>query len=124
MKREFNVEANVGRPWWPIAKRSEKRSKARRQVRPPVRRPRPIRPCGTLGRPANPAAGFQFESKIVGGVVPREYWNAVEKGAREALESGVISGYPMVDVHVTLLDGSYHEVDSSEMAFHTAASMA
>ena len=65
-----------------------------------------------------------FESKIVGGVVPREYWAAVEKGVRSAAETGVLAGYPVVDVHVELVDGSYHEVDSSEMAFQVAGSMA
>ncbi|MEZ4580637.1 MAG: hypothetical protein R3A10_03095 [Caldilineaceae bacterium] len=68
--------------------------------------------------------GIEFEEKIVGGVVPREYFNAVEKGVREAAESGVLSGYPVVDVKIALVDGSYHEVDSSEMAFKIAGSMA
>jgi elongation factor G len=68
--------------------------------------------------------GFQFVNKIVGGVIPREYIPAVENGVREALEGGVIAGYPVIDVKITLVDGSYHEVDSSEMAFKIAGSQA
>ena len=71
-----------------------------------------------------PGKGFVFENKIVGGSVPREYIPAVEKGIREALESGVLAGYPVVDIQVSLMDGSYHDVDSSEMAFKIAGSMA
>ena len=74
--------------------------------------------------PLRPASAFQFADETKGGVVPREYIPAVEKGVREALETGVLAGYPVVDVKVALLDGSYHEVDSSEMAFKIAASMA
>jgi elongation factor G len=73
--------------------------------------------------PNEPGKGFQFDNKIVGGAVPREYVPAVEKGIREAMETGVLAGYPMVDVTVRLTDGSYHEVDSSEMAFKIAASV-
>lgn len=73
--------------------------------------------------PAKPGTGWSFENKIVGGTIPREYIPACEKGVREALESGVLAGYPLVDVKVTLTDGSYHEVDSSEIAFKIAASM-
>ena len=74
--------------------------------------------------PLPPAKGFEFVNKIVGGVIPREYIPAVEKGIKEALTSGVLAGYPVVDVRVTLTDGSFHEVDSSEMAFKIAGSMA
>jgi elongation factor G len=74
--------------------------------------------------PAEPGAGFVFEDKIVGGVVPREFIKPVEAGIREALENGVLAGYPMVDVKATLTYGSYHDVDSSEMAFKIAGSMA
>jgi elongation factor G len=73
--------------------------------------------------PQEPGKGFEFENKIVGGRVPREYIPAVEKGIREAMENGVIAGYPMVDIKVRIIDGSYHDVDSSEMAFKIAASM-
>ena len=74
--------------------------------------------------PAEPGAGFIFEDKIVGGVIPREFIKPVEAGIREALENGVLAGYPMVDVKATLVFGSYHDVDSSEMAFKIAGSMA
>ncbi len=73
--------------------------------------------------PLEPGQGFEFVNKIVGGVVPREYIPAVEAGVREAMTSGVLAGYPTIDVRVTLFDGSYHEVDSSEMAFKIAGSM-
>jgi elongation factor G len=121
--REFKVEANVGRP--EVAYRETVRRKA-------GARGRFVRQTGGRGQygdveielePA-PGKGFVFENKIVGGSVPREYIPAVEKGIREALESGVLAGYPVVDVQVSLLDGSYHDVDSSEMAFKIAGSMA
>src|SRR5262249_4808961 len=74
--------------------------------------------------PLGPASGFEFVDKIKGGRIPREYIPAVEKGLKEALDSGVMAGYPVVDVRVTLFDGSFHEVDSSEIAFKIAASQA
>jgi elongation factor G len=123
MRREFNVHANVGKPM--VAYRESIRVRAEAQGKF-------IRQSGGRGQygdvviaiePGVPGSGFQFENKSVGGVVPKEYHNSVERGAREALESGIVAGYPMVDILVTLLDGSYHEVDSSEMAFQTAASM-
>jgi elongation factor G len=122
--REFKVEANVGRP--EVAYRETIRRKAEA-------RGRFVRQTGGRGQygdveievePAESGKGFVFENKIVGGSIPREYIPAVEKGMREASESGVLAGYPMVDVQVSLLDGSYHEVDSSEMAFKIAGSMA
>src|SRR5690606_4712332 len=73
--------------------------------------------------PLPPGSGFEFVNKIVGGVVPREYIPAVEAGVKEAMLNGVLAGYPVVDVRVTIVDGSYHEVDSSEMAFKIAGSM-
>jgi elongation factor G len=75
-------------------------------------------------QPAGTGAGFIFENNIIGGAIPREYINAVEQGIREALETGVLAGYPVIDVKVELIDGSYHDVDSSEMAFKIAGSMA
>ena len=74
--------------------------------------------------PLEPGKGIEFESKIVGGAVPKEYIKPIEQGMREAAESGILAGYPVTDFKVTLVDGSYHEVDSSEMAFKIAASMA
>jgi elongation factor G len=122
--REFKVEANVGRPQ--VAYRETIRRKAEA-------RGRFVRQTGGRGQygdveieiePTAPGTGFVFENKIVGGAIPREYIPATEKGIREAMESGVLAGYPMVDIQVSLLDGSYHEVDSSEMAFKIAGSMA
>jgi elongation factor G len=124
MRREFNVDANVGRPM--VAYRESLRKRAEAECRF-------VRQTGGRGQyghvviaiePGGPGSGYEFEDKTVGGSVPKEYVPAVREGARQAVGSGVISGYPMVDVKVTLLDGSYHEVDSSEIAFHTAGSMA
>lgn len=124
MRREFNVEANVGKPM--VAYRESVRQATEAEHRF-------VRQTGGRGQyghvvlrlePAEPGSHYIFEDKTVGGVIPKEYISSVEKGAREACESGIVSGYPMVDVKVTLLDGSYHEVDSSEMAFMIAASMA
>ncbi len=122
--REFKVEANVGRPQ--VAYRETIRQTAEAQGRF-------VRQTGGRGQygdvwlqvePLPPATGSVFESKIVGGVIPREFIPAVEKGVREALETGVLAGYPVIDVKATLTDGSYHEVDSSEIAFKIAGSMA
>ncbi|WP_405001380.1 elongation factor G [Geochorda subterranea] len=122
--REFKVEANVGRPQ--VAYRETIRRKVQAEGRF-------IRQTGGRGQyghvwlelePLAAGAGFEFVNKIVGGVVPKEYIPAVEAGVREAMQNGVLAGYPVVDVRVTLFDGSYHEVDSSEMAFKVAASMA
>ena len=74
--------------------------------------------------PQEPGAGFEFENKVVGGAIPREYIGPVENGVKEAMESGVIAGYPMVDIKVIVFDGSYHDVDSNEMAFKLAAILA
>ena len=121
--REFKVDANVGKPQ--VAYRETIRKKVETEGKF-------VRQSGGRGQfghvwltvePAEQGVGFEFVNKIVGGSVPREYIPAVEKGIREALDGGVLAGYPMVDVKVTLFDGSYHEVDSSEMAFKIAASM-
>ncbi|HIK19694.1 MAG TPA: elongation factor G [Synechococcus sp. M44_DOE_062] len=125
MLREFNVEANVGNP----------QVAYRETIRKPVSRVEGkfIRQTGGRGQyghvvidlePAEPGTGFEFVSKIVGGVVPKEYIGPAEQGIREACESGVLAGYPLIDIRATLVDGSYHEVDSSEMAFKIAGSMA
>jgi elongation factor G len=125
MMREFKVEANVGRP------QVAYRETIRKQVN--KIEGKFIRQSGGKGQyghvvinagPAEPGQGFVFEDEISGGVIPREYIKPVEAGIREALENGVLAGYPMVDVKVALVFGSYHDVDSSEMAFKIAGSMA
>ena len=124
LKREFNVNAKVGRP------QVAYRETITREGNCECMYKRQSGGRGQYGhvkmvmRPNEPGTGVTFESKIVGGVVPREYWAAVEKGVRSAAETGVLAGYPVVDVHVELVDGSYHEVDSREMAFQVAGSMA
>lgn len=124
LKREFRVQCNVGRPQ--VAYRET-------ITRPQRIEGRFVRQSGGRGQyghvwleiePNEAGQGFVFENKIVGGVVPREYIPAVEKGVLEAMQNGVIAGYPIVDLKVALVDGSYHEVDSSEMAFKIAGSMA
>ena len=123
MLREFGVTANVGKPQ--VAYRETIRTAAEAEGRW-------VRQTGGKGQygvvnlriePLVQGSGFQFESAIFGGTVPREYWRAVEMGAQEALEGGVLAGYPMADVKVTLFDGSAHDVDSSEMAFKLAGSI-
>jgi elongation factor G len=125
MLREFKVQANVGRP----------QVSYREAIRRPVTKAegRFVRQTGGKGQyghavlqlePLERGGGFEWESKIVGGAVPREYWRAIEEGVKEALAGGVVAGYPVIDVRATLVDGSFHEVDSSEMAFKIAGSMA
>jgi len=124
MKREFKVEANVGKP----------QVAYRETIRKPVNQEgKFVRQSGGRGQyghvylkiePAEAGSGYEFENKIVGGVVPKEYIGAVDKGIKEQMENGVIAGYPVVDVKVSLYDGSYHDVDSSEMAFKIAGSIA
>jgi elongation factor G len=123
MKREFKVEANVGKPQ--VAYRETIRSTVEQEGKF-------VRQSGGRGQyghvylriePQEAGAGYEFVNEIVGGVVPREYIGAVDKGVQEQMENGVIAGYPVVDAKVTLYDGSYHDVDSSEMAFKIAGSM-
>jgi elongation factor G len=123
LKREFNVEANVGKPQ--VAYKETIRRAAKGEGRW-------IKQTGGRGQyghakielePA-PGEGFVFENEITGGSIPKEYIKPVEEGIREALERGIMAGYPVVDVRVKLYDGSYHEVDSSEMAFKLAGSQA
>ncbi|HEY58355.1 MAG TPA: elongation factor G [Anaerolineae bacterium] len=125
MKREFNVQAKVGKP----------RVAYRETITRPVERVegRFVKQTGGRGQyghviisiePAEPGSGIIFEDAIVGGAIPKEFIPAVEKGIREAADAGVVAGYPVTDIKVRLYDGSYHEVDSSEMAFKVAASMA
>ncbi len=124
MKREFNVEANVGKPQ--VAYRETVVKKVKQEAKF-------IKQSGGRGQyghvvieiePSGPAGGYQFVNKVVGGSIPREYIPAVDKGIKEAMESGIVAGYPVVDLKVTLIDGSYHDVDSNEMAFKIAGSMA
>src|SRR5258707_751878 len=125
MMREFKVDANIGRPQ--VAYRETIRRRVEKVEG------KFIRQSGGKGQyghvvinmePAETGAGFVFEDKVVGGVIPREYIAPVEQGIKEALENGILAGYPMVDVKVELVYGSYHDVDSSEMAFKIAGSMA
>jgi len=122
--REFALEASVGKPQ--VAYRETIRTEA-------TARGRFVRQSGGRGqfgdveitiRPLAPGDGFQFVNKIVGGVIPKEYIPAVENGVRESMENGVIAGYPLLDIEVTVFDGSFHQVDSSEVAFKIAGSMA
>ena len=123
MKREFKVEANVGKPQ--VAYRETLRKTVEQEGKF-------VRQSGGRGQyghvwlriePTEPGSGYEFVNEIVGGVVPREYIPAVDKGVQEQMENGVLAGYPLVDCKVTLYDGSYHDVDSSEMAFKIAGSM-
>ncbi|TAK74811.1 MAG: elongation factor G [Dehalococcoidia bacterium] len=123
MRREYKVEANTGKPQVSYRETVTRAAKAEGRF---------VRQTGGRGQyghcvltiaPREPGAGFLFEDKTVGGSIPREYIGAVRRGVEGALGSGIRAGYPVVDVHVTCIDGSYHEVDSSEMAFETAGSM-
>jgi elongation factor G len=125
LRREFSVDANIGKP----------QVAYRETITKPVHKVdmRFVRQTGGRGQyghvqidlePTGPGGGYEFVNKITGGSIPREYIPAVDQGIQEALDGGVLAGYPMVDVRATLIDGSYHEVDSSEMAFKIAGSMA
>ncbi|MEW6725262.1 MAG: elongation factor G [Bacillota bacterium] len=123
LMREFKVEANVGKPQVAYRETIRRPAKAEGKF---------VRQSGGRGQyghvvleiaPNEPGQGFVFANKVVGGAIPKEYIPAVEAGVREAMQTGVLAGYPMVDVLVTVVDGSYHEVDSSEMAFKIAGSM-
>ena len=123
LMREFKVDANVGKPQVAYRETIKKKVTAEGKY---------VRQSGGRGQyghvvldlePQEPGKGFEFENKVVGGAVPKEYVGPVQKGIEEAMENGVLAGYPMVDVKVRLIDGSYHDVDSSEMAFKIAGSM-
>ncbi|MDX2240218.1 MAG: elongation factor G [Leptolyngbyaceae cyanobacterium bins.302] len=124
MKREFKVEANVGAPQVAYRETIRKSTRAEGKF---------VRQSGGKGQyghvvielePGQPGSGFEFVSKIVGGAIPKEYISPAEQGMKEACESGIVAGYPVIDLKATLVDGSYHDVDSSEMAFKIAGSMA
>jgi elongation factor G len=125
LRREFGVDANVGKP----------QVAYRETIRRPVHKvvTRFVRQTGGRGQfahvvidlePTGQGGGYEFVNKITGGAIPREYIPAVDQGIQEAMDSGVLAGYPLVDVRATLVDGSFHEVDSSELAFKIAGSMA
>ena len=124
MKREFKVEANIGKPQVAYRETIRKPSKVQGKF---------VRQSGGRGQygdvwieltPQEPGDGFEFENAIVGGAIPREYIKPVEEGVKEAMQNGVLAGYPVVDIKAKLYDGSYHDVDSNEMAFKIAGSMA
>jgi elongation factor G len=124
MKREFNVQANVGKPQVAYRETIKKIQKAESKY---------IRQTGGRGQyghvilvvePVEKGSGYKFVNKIVGGAIPKEYVPAIEKGVKEAMTSGIVAGYQVVDIKVTVVDGSFHEVDSSEIAFKIAGSMA
>jgi elongation factor G len=124
MLREFKVEANVGQPQVSYKETIRKAVKSEGKF---------VRQSGGRGQyghcvieiePQEPGSGYTFENKIVGGVIPKEYIPAIDAGIQDAMQNGVLGGYQVLDVKVTLVDGSYHEVDSSEMAFRIAGSMA
>ena len=124
MKREFKVEANIGAPQVSYKETITKAVRVEGKF---------IRQSGGRGQyghvwlevePQEPGKGYEFESRIVGGVVPKEYVKPTDEGIQEAMKSGILAGYPVVDVKVALVDGSYHDVDSSEAAFKVAGSMA
>jgi len=124
MLREFKVEANIGAPQVAYRETIRKATRAEGKF---------IRQSGGKGQyghvvvevePSEESSGFEFVSKIVGGTIPKEYVSPAEQGMKEACESGILAGYPVIDLKVTLVDGSYHDVDSSEMAFKIAGSMA
>jgi len=124
LMREFNVQANVGKPQVAYRETVRKQSEAEGKY---------IRQTGGSGQyghakvrlePNEPGKGFEFVNAVIGGVIPREFIKPIEAGVKEAMEGGVLAGYPMVDIKVTLFDGSYHDVDSNEMAFKIAGSMA
>jgi len=124
LKREFKVEANIGKPQVAYRETIRQETEAEGKF---------VRQTGGRGQyghvlvrlePLEPGSGYQFQNAIVGGVVPKDYINSVSKGIEEAMQGGVVAGYPMVDIKATLYDGSYHEVDSSESAFKMAGSIA
>ncbi|MCD5326044.1 MULTISPECIES: elongation factor G [Pontibacillus] len=124
LRREFKVEANIGNPQ--VAYRETFRGSANVEGKF-------VRQSGGRGQyghvwmtfePNEEGAGFEFQNKVVGGVIPREYIASVQQGVEEAMENGVVAGYPLIDIKATLFDGSYHDVDSNEMAYKVAASMA
>jgi elongation factor G len=123
MKREYGVEVNQGEPQVAYREAITKKAIARDPFKRQTGGRGQYGDCELEVEPLETGKGFEFVNKVVGGAIPKEYIPAIEAGCREALESGVLAGYPLVDVRVTVVDGSYHEVDSNEMAFKIAGSM-
>jgi ribosomal protein S10 len=123
LKREFNVEASVGKPQVAYKETLTRRPTARAGTSADGR-PRPVRPRQDPPHSARAGQGYEFENEIVGGSIPKEFIKPIDEGIQEALTRGVLAGYPVDDVRIELYDGSYHDVDSSEMAFKIAGSMA
>jgi elongation factor G len=124
MKREFNVQANVGRPQVAYRETIKQKTEVEGKYIKQTGGRGQYGHCWIIIEPLEHGKGFEFDDKIKGGAIPREYIPAVEKGVKQAMEGGVLAGYPMVDVKCTLIDGSYHDVDSNAMAFEIAGSMA
>ncbi len=123
MRREFKVEANQGRPQVAYKETVKKLAEARVPYKRQSGGKGQYGDCELRVEPLEPGEGFVFENKTVGGSIPKEFIGPIQAGVKEAMETGVSAGYPMVDLKVSVLDGSYHEVDSSEMAFKIAGSM-
>jgi elongation factor G len=123
LRREFGVQVNHGAPQVAYRETITRPATAREPFKRQTGGRGQYGDCELVVEPLEPGQGFEFVNEIVGGVIPREFIPAIEAGVREALDAGVLAGYPMVDIRVRLVDGSYHEVDSSEMAFKIAASM-
>lgn len=123
MKREYNVEVNQGAPQVAYREAITKQATGREPYKRQTGGKGQYGDCELVVEPLEPGKGFEFVNKVVGGAIPKEYIPAIEAGVREALDGGVLAGYPMVDVRVSVVDGSFHEVDSSEMAFKIAGSM-
>ncbi len=123
MRREFKVESNQGRPQVAYKETVKAQAKAREPYKRQSGGKGQYGDCELVVEPLEAGLGFEFVSKVVGGAIPKEFISPIEAGVKEALDTGIVAGYPIVDVKVTVIDGSFHEVDSSEMAFKMAASL-
>ena len=124
MRREFKVDGNVGPSASRVSRDDSEFRALRRQIHPPERGQRSVRPCCSRPQAQRARQGIHVPQYLKGGVIPKEFIPAIEKGVSEAMLGGIITGYPAVDIHATLVDGSFHDVDSSEIAYKIAASMA
>jgi elongation factor G len=123
LKREFKVEANVGRPQVAYKETIKIPARARGLFKRQTGGHGQYGDCTLEIEPMEPGGGFEFVNKIVGGAIPKEFISPIEAGVKEAMDSGILAGYPMVDIRVTVVDGSFHDVDSSELAFKIAGSL-